>query len=112
PEKIKLHGVNLLGLTGIKFHHEKLSGRILDDPAPKVGEIWVELTASSELPRGPYELSVEGPGGESNRLKIYVDDIPQVSEAAKPATNSVAKLPVSFWGALDPAGDIDEVQFH
>jgi WD40 repeat protein len=110
-EKIKLHGANLLGLSGIKFHHEKISVRILDDSAAKPGEIWVEVNASPELPRGTYELSVQGPGGESNRLKIYLDDIPQVSEAAKPATNTLVQLPVSFWGALDPAGDIDELQF-
>jgi len=54
-------------------------------------------------------------------LKLYVDDLPQVYEAdlktwkrssPKLATPEPLKLPVSFWGALDPAGDTDEIEFE
>ena len=111
--RIKLEGSNLLNLTQLKLHHPKLSGEFLRDPAPTAREAWIKLKADPDLARGPYELSVEGVGGESTKLKLYVDDVPQLFESeAKPATNTLAPLPVSFWGTLDPMGDTDELDFE
>jgi hypothetical protein len=57
-------------------------------------------------------VDISAPGGESSRLKIYVDDLPQLSESE---TNSgpmlATNLPASVWGTLDPMGDIDKINF-
>ncbi len=111
--KLKLEGSNLLNLTKLKLLNPKLSGEFLNEPGAKAGEIWIKLMAASDLGRGPYELLVEGPGGESGHQKFYVDDVPQMFEAGgKQGTNTFATLPVSFWGALDPPGDSDNVDFE
>jgi len=111
--KIKLEGSNLANLAQLKLHNTNLSGTLLTNSAPTAGEGWIELKAASNLARGNYELSVEGPGGESERLKLYVDDIPQVFEPeTKPGTNILVHLPVTFWGTLDPMGDTDHVDFE
>src|SRR5207249_1562570 len=110
--RIKLAGSHLLNLSQRKLHHAKLTGELLSDPDPKSTEAWIKRKAASDLARGTYELSVEGPGGESGKLKVYVDDIPQVFEAdTKSGTNTLASQPVSFWGTLDPMGAIDELDF-
>jgi Bacterial pre-peptidase C-terminal domain len=128
PSKIKLIGTNLIGLTELKLHSSQLKGEFLDQPAPTTNVVWITITAATNLARGPYELSVKNTNSESGRLKLYVDDLPQAYESdsngAIDAPNhgtrntehtttpaSVPKLPVSFWGVLDPPGDFDDVFF-
>jgi len=110
--KIKLQGSNLLSLARVKLSNAKIYGELLSEPAPKPDEMWINVYAASDLTRGPYELSVEGPGGESGKQTVYVDDVPQLSEAeGKSTTNAVVNLPVAFWGTLDPMGDTDTLDF-
>src|SRR6185369_6331110 len=110
--KLKLQGSNLLSLIRIKSSNTKLDGELLSEPAPKAGEVWIKVSAASDLTRGSYDLSVEGPGGESGKLTVYVDDVPQLSEAeGKSATNRLANFPMAFWGTLDPMGDTDALDF-
>src|SRR5262249_34946795 len=63
---------------------------------------------------GPYEISVKNTNSESSKLKLYVDDLPQAYESDSKATsdNPALKLPVSFWGVLDPPGDFDDILFE
>ncbi|HKQ38741.1 MAG TPA: c-type cytochrome domain-containing protein, partial [Verrucomicrobiae bacterium] len=106
--RLKLIGSNLLTLKEIHLHNPKLTGALLKDPAPKAEEAWIQLSAAADLPRGPYEISVVGAGGESGTIKIHVDSLPQVSERE---TNLIKSLPMNIWGTLDPMGDSDIVQF-
>ena len=71
----------------------------------------MRVTATGNLPRGNYEISVKNTNTESSRLPVYVDDIPVAQESS---TNKLPllKLPVSFWGRLDPRGDADDVAFE
>jgi WD40 repeat protein len=105
---VKLMGSNLLGVTELKLHAPKLKGELAKTAEQKPGEISVILNAEADLPRGSYELSVKGPGGESGRLKVYVDDLPHVYEDAAVARSVITNLPVSAWGTLDKLGDSDE----
>ncbi len=112
--RFKLTGTNLLGLTGLKLYDSKLRGQLLSAPEPATNEVWIELSASADLARGPYEFSVQSTNLESTKLKLQVDDLPQVSETATkntPNQDSVLKLPMSYWGTLNPAGDADEIVF-
>jgi hypothetical protein len=112
--KVKLIGTNLIGLTELKLHNLKLNGELLSDPEPTTNEVWVGITAATNLARGPYDISVKNTNAESSKLKLYVDDLPQAYESEPKGTsgNLVLKLPISFWGMLDPAGDSDEVLFE
>ncbi len=112
--KIKLTGTNLVGLTGLNFQNPKLHGSFVAEPEPTTTEAWIEITAATNLARGPYEVSVKNTNAESSKLKIFVDDLPQVFETAGDATPAKAKLkpPFSFWGTLNPPGDVDIVELE
>jgi hypothetical protein len=109
--KIKLIGTNLIGLTELKPHNPKLKGELLSDPEPTTNEVWVGITTATNLARGPYEISVKNTNAESSRLAFYVDDLPQAFEGDLKAA-PILKLPISFWGVLDPPGDSDDVLFE
>ncbi len=111
--RIKLVGTNLIGLTELKLHNPKLKGELLAEPEITTNEAWIEITAAPDLARGSYEVSVKNTNSESSKLKLYVDDLPQAYEAElKKSKKPVLKLPVSFWGSLNPAGNSDEVEFE
>jgi hypothetical protein len=109
--KIKLIGTNLIGLTELKVHNSKLKGELLNEPEPTTNEVWIEITAATNLARGPYEISVKNTNAESSKLKLHLDDLPQAFESDS-KTPPILKLPVSFWGVLDPPGDSDDVLFE
>jgi mono/diheme cytochrome c family protein len=111
--RLKLIGTNLTGLTEVKFQNPKLTAEILNDSPASANEVWLQVTAKTNLARGGYEFSVANAGGESGRLKLYVDDLPQAYESTVSKTTRPAlKLPASFWGTLDPMGDMDEIEFE
>ena len=115
PARIALTGTNLLGLVKLKISDPKITGKLLDTPAQTEVKVWVELNAATNLARGAYQLSVRNTNKESSKLTFYVDDLPQAFEAmAKKGAKQPAllKLPVSFWGTLNPPGDADEVEFE
>ncbi|HMJ66318.1 MAG TPA: c-type cytochrome domain-containing protein, partial [Candidatus Binatia bacterium] len=105
---LKLIGSNLLGATELKVHNPKLKGELSTNAEPKANELGINFTAESDLARGSYEISVKGIGGESGRIKVHVDDLPQLYEMTNAATNAVSSLPVSAWGTLNKLGDNDE----
>src|SRR5262245_588814 len=87
PAKIKLTGTNLIGLAELRLHNKNIQGVLLDQPAATTNEVWISITAATNLVRGAYELSVKNTNSESSKLKLYVDDLPQVyelSEAERP----------------------------
>src|SRR5437867_1074028 len=104
---LTLSGKNLSGVTNLVFSHPKLTGEIAS--IHSATEVVVNVESASDLPRGAYEVSVRAAGGESGKLKLPIDDLPQVYESR--ATNADS-LPVSFWGALDTPADKDEFSFE
>ncbi|MGI8965407.1 MAG: c-type cytochrome domain-containing protein, partial [Limisphaerales bacterium] len=109
--KIKLIGTNFLELTELKLSNPKLHGEIMEEEDEKMTEAWIHVTPEKDLARGVYDLSVLNEKGESAPVKLYVDDLPQVYETNKVAAVYPVKLPMTFWGALDPMGDSDEIEF-
>lgn len=112
--KIKLTGANLLGLKEVKFNHPKLSGRLFESTEAKPTEAWASVMASADLKRGAYEFSVANANGESGKLQLHVDDLPQIDldnlNPPKPA--KPLRLPVSVWSTHEKPGDTDEIQFE
>ncbi|HMC28037.1 MAG TPA: hypothetical protein VKM56_09630, partial [Verrucomicrobiae bacterium] len=123
---VKLEGSNLLAATELKFQNPKLTGELLQSTNNSAHVAWIKVSPAADLAPGPYELSVSGKGGESSRIKLYVDTLPQLAETEPLSSLSatgeravvsgssllLTNLPLSFWGTLDPIGDIDELQFE
>ncbi|MEO7297644.1 MAG: hypothetical protein ABI042_03595, partial [Verrucomicrobiota bacterium] len=108
--KVTLTGTNFAGVTEVQFSNPKLKAEIIEDEDEKPTEAWIKITAATDLARGAYEFSLKNEKGESGKVKIYVDDLPQVYEDTTGFRPT--KLPATFWGALDPVADNDEVQFQ
>jgi WD40 repeat protein len=107
--RMKLTGKNLGQISEVKTHHPKLRaewiGKGLDE------EAWIEFKAEADLPRGTYELSVAHRDGESGRIKIYVDDIPQFQKQADGKVQRLDQIPAVFWGSFERMGDVDVIEF-
>ncbi|MBI3192360.1 MAG: PPC domain-containing protein, partial [Pedosphaera parvula] len=115
PTKVRLVGTNLTGVTGVKSHSLKLAGELAKGATSKANELWISVTPAPDTPRGAYEISATGPHGESNRLKLFVDDIPQVIEGANKGAaseSSLVDLPAAWWGTIEKPGDADEIAFE
>ena len=109
--EIKLIGTNLTELTELKLPKMGFTGEFTRTNERTVTTAWIKLTAAATLARAPYEISVKNTNAESSKLKLYVDDLPQYYES-KTNKTPLLKLPASFWGTLDPAGDTDDVLFE
>src|SRR5439155_14659162 len=88
---IKLTGTNLIGLTELLLHNKGLQGKFLDQPAATTNEVWIQISAATNLLRGPYEISVKNTNSQSSKLKIYVDDLPQIYESPLAEPPSVSQ---------------------
>lgn len=111
--KIKLIGSNLIGLREVKMHHEKLTGSLVQEGPEKLTEMWISVRAAEDLKRGSYELSVVGAHGESGKIQLHVDDLPQIYATEFKTTGSafIPKTPVNIWGVHEKAGDAEEFFF-
>jgi WD40 repeat protein len=108
--KIKIAGTNLDNLTNVILNNPKLSGRL--EPGADLTEAWITVKAAADLPQGAYDLSVANAGGESGKVKLEVGRLPHVFESQSDSAGSVLSLPVTYWGALNPAGHSDEIPFR
>jgi WD40 repeat protein len=106
--RLKASGKDLATVTAVKTSHEKLAARIVTIESATQAEL--ELTPAADLPRGHYDIWLVGPGGESGKQAIHLDDLPQVSEA-EPNDSLVKANPIStpagVWGVLGAKGDVD-----
>ena len=116
--KIKVTGKNLGGATEAKAHRTGVQVQLLREPAPAAGEIWVEVRTDAACATGPVELSVVTTAGESNRVTVHVDDLPQRAEdeaaddtLAAALAAGPAQLPGSIWGEFRQRGDVDFFAF-
>jgi WD40 repeat protein len=107
PTMLKLAGANFLGATNVVASHPDL--RIVSHSVSSANEVQIVAEAGLKLPRGEYELSVRGPGGESAKAKVHVDNLPQLDEST--VTNAVT-LPAGIWGVIDSPGESDSFEFE
>jgi WD40 repeat protein len=107
--RVKLTGKSLSRVTGVTLTAMAAHGvtaKLLPDPKPT--SAWIEVTSAADAPLEAVSLMVTGPGGPSLPIKLYVDDLPQIEEAATTGTLPQAlPAPASVWGAFMPAGDVD-----
>ncbi len=112
--RITLRGEHLARTDAVKCAEPRVHVAISADAARGEGELTVDVTAPGDLPRGAIQLSVAGPGGESNQLTLHVDDLPQQTEEETAALRSLehlTALPLGVWGAIAAPGDEDDYTF-
>ena len=113
--ELTLRGSSLATVTTVKFSHPQLQAELLRGPTENEESLRIKVHGPKDLPRGAYELWLMNAGGESARLKLYVDDLPQFSSAAHRDSDESAKavaLPADFWGLIDQPGQIDRWDFQ
>lgn len=103
PNRLKLVGRDLQGLTvATVLRGERLIAAV--QPERQDGDWFIELQPAAEEPRGPWDVSVSSPGGESDRVRVWVDDLPQV--AGDDALRD-GPVPASAWGQMETLGKPD-----
>jgi WD40 repeat protein/mono/diheme cytochrome c family protein len=113
--RLKLVGSNLIALTEVKFSDARLKAESISSSDARGLESSLTVTAAADLPRGTYQLWVRNANGESPKLKLFIDDLPQ-SYFDPGASNSnrvqtLANLPVSVWGIHEKPGAWEELTF-
>jgi mono/diheme cytochrome c family protein len=113
--RVKLAGKNLAELAGVKTQAPGLAAELAPEAGGAADAAWVVLRAAPDAAPGPAELWVWNAAGESGRVTVHVDTIPQVAEREPndaPSTPTEATLPASFWGTLASRGDADHYAFE
>lgn len=109
----KVNGVNLLGLTAVKSSNPKLMVSLTNEAMASATEIWLDIKAAADLPRGAYTISLANEKGEGSPATVYVGHLPHEfePETNKPGTIRPISWPLSYWGMLNPGGDNDVLEF-
>ncbi len=107
PGRIRLEGRMLSGVTAVKIFGDSLETVMAPETGGSNRTVLLEFPADSR--RRSYELSVVGPTGESGRVKLWVDDVPQRSEGAIRA--ELETLPVAVWNVVREPGAVHEYTF-
>lgn len=108
--QVKLTGKDLDALTAAKAYTAGVNVTLLAEPKATKTSAWVNIAVPIETKRGPLEISVGNATGESAKLKLFIDSLPQ----AKETTNTMqvlSTLPIAAWGELTPQGDKDTYEF-
>lgn len=108
--KARLTGINLSVATAIHFDNPELHGEVLTEGRTD-RELWVRVTAAPDLVRSSYQAWLVGPQGESAKLRVYLDDIPQNAVHAGSGPYRVGQLPASFWAVHDRLGATETYDF-
>jgi dipeptidyl aminopeptidase/acylaminoacyl peptidase len=111
--KIKLVGKNLKSVTAVKCTNAKVTATL--QPESGAAEAWALITAPADMSREKVELFLDTPAGESAKMALFVDDLPQLncSENSTPAEpQKIDALPVSVWGKMKMVGDMDYFSFE
>jgi WD40 repeat protein/mono/diheme cytochrome c family protein len=106
---LALAGKNLSGITAVTTSSPKLRASIKPG-ATSDSAATIEIAADADAPIVPTDLWVTGPGGESARVKLHVDTIPQLAEQSGEEPTPLA-LPCAAWGGFDQRGDADAFAF-
>jgi WD40 repeat protein len=115
PVQVKLIGSNLVALTGVKFSDSRIKADLGSASSTNSNEVWISVTAPSDLPRGAYPLSVSGASGESGRVSLQVDDLPQIylhHDKNQTASHTLDRVPVTVWDTFENSGETAELTFE
>ncbi len=108
---IALSGKNLTAATAMRFSNAKIQGEIAPGGKPEC--LSIKISAEASLPRGAYDMWLVSAGGESERQKLYADELPRIATSSAKLKNAPmpVRLPASIWGALNEVGQQDRFRF-
>ncbi len=86
--EITLAGTNLNRAETAHITGEGVTAKLLEGPKPT--EARVALTIAADAPTGERDLRLIGPGGVSNRQRVFVGDVPEINEVEP---NEVSESP-------------------
>ncbi len=112
-QQLIITGKDLANAT-VQFADARLKPAV-DAAASSPTKLVFKVKVPADLPRGGYEVSARTAQGETDKVKLFADDIaPTTSTAAdfKAAPVVVAKLPASLWGTLMEIGQHDAYRIH
>ena len=109
---VTVTGKNLTAATKVMFSNPGIHGEILPDGMADRTKVRIKVDAT--VPRGSYDMWMTSGGGESTRVKLYVDDLPMISTSALTLKNAPMNitLPISVWGKLTEVGQNDVFKFQ
>ena len=104
--KVELHGKHLEGIKTVHCSEGKITLKL--QPKNRIS-----IAPDKSLPRGVHEIWVVNEAGESNRIKLYIGDLPQVQEQQQKGLlpDKLSQMPASYWGILQKVGDADAIRF-
>lgn len=106
-----ISGQNMANVTGVDVSGDGVRGKIIKTAT---GETTIEIAVSSDAQPTERDLRLLSSGGLSNRVRLIVGQIPEVSEvepnSTKKAAQSLAALPATVNGQL-LEGDRDYFHF-
>lgn len=101
--RIRAIGKNLMGVKEVKSADARVKAKLAEDGASPV----IEIESDAALPRGTYELSVVTSGGETARMKVLADELPQMTTLPEKAITH----PTNVFGILQAIGQQDNYPF-
>lgn len=106
---VKLTGKGLKNITGVKFSNPLLKATVksLNEQGTAVE---LAVTADAKVPRSQQEFSVVTAAGESAKVKLSVDYLPQIV-VGKQMEAMKLEMPVNVWGTLTDVGQQDAYRF-
>lgn len=106
---VKLTGKGLKAITAVKFTNPmlKATAKPLDAQGTTVE---IAVTVDAKVPRSQQEFSVVTAAGESAKLKLSVDYLPQIV-VGKRMEPTKLDMPVNVWGTLTDIGQQDNFHF-
>lgn len=110
---ISITGKHLAHADTVRTSDAKITGEILRESTTSTTAT-LRVIAASDAPIGTHEFWLTNAGGESAKLKLLIDNLPQSAEAEPndtPARATALSLPTSAWGTLHQRGDTDHFAF-
>lgn len=110
--KIKLTGRFLAEINEVKIHTAGLQSQFtISDRTPTQATLLIKT--STNAPRGNCEISLLNLHGESGKLILHMDDLPQFDEAHLSIVPVVPLIPpFSFWGVHEKMGEKERIPFQ
>ncbi len=112
--RVVLEGRNLEAATVVSVYR---NGRLVSAEAPgREGDSFsITLEPEATERPGAWELTVGDGSQESARVKVWIENLPQLevssTAAAKPAKATAVNAPLSVWSTLQEPGRAAEVEF-
>jgi WD40 repeat protein len=112
--RLLVEGKHLNGAESIRFESEAIQAAMVPDGIKTEHQIEILVFSKKSLPLGAHSLQVNTQQGDSNKLKLHVDHLPQVSEKSQTQSplQTLDSLPLNIWGRITSAGQEDKYHFE